>query len=127
MRKVPNYTDGYFELYDLMQDEESDFPIEKVRKRNMSIWFREMSVYDRIRYELSQAGKEVTMKIRIPQYKGIDSQCICKIGDVYHAVYNATHVISKEGFPETELTLVAPEKNLEEYEDDQNGNDGNTT
>jgi hypothetical protein len=29
-----------------------------------------------------------------------------------HRIYNAAHLISKEGFPETELTLIAPENNM---------------
>ena len=52
------------------------------------------------------------MKIRIPQYKGIDSMCACEIDGNIHQVYNATHVRDKMGFQETELTLIRPDKEL---------------
>lgn len=118
MIKAPSYVDGYFDLFKLQQDEESDFPQERLVDQSMRIWFNEISVYDRLRFELSQGGKEITMKIRIPQYRGIDSQCVCKINGVFHEVYNAAHITSREGFQETELTLVAPEKNMEDLEHD---------
>ena len=46
-------------------------------------------------------------------FRGIDSQCVCLIGKTKHQVYNATHVKDKNGFLETELTLVRPEKELD--------------
>ena len=109
---VPEYTDGCFELYKIEHDTTSDFPVDKLKNMDMEIWFREISVFDRVRYEFEQGGKEITMKIRIPRYKGIDSQCVCKIDGVVHLVYNAAHVVDKDGFKETELTLIRPDKEL---------------
>lgn len=112
MFRVPEYTSGYFSLYRIEQDKESDFPVDVLKNENMDIWYRENSVYDRTRYELEQGGKEITMKICIPQYKEIDSRCVCIIDGVQHLVYNAAHILSKDGFPETELTLIRPGREL---------------
>ena len=112
MFRVPEYTGGYFSLYRIEQDKESDFSVDVLKNENMDIWYREISVYDRTRYELEQGGKEITMKIRIPQYKEIDSRCVCIIDGVQHLVYNAAHILSKDGFPETELTLIRPGREL---------------
>lgn len=116
MKRVPEYTDGYFELCKIEEDTTNDFPVDIVEKTNMQIWFRELSVFDRIKYEFKQANKEITMKLRIPRYKEIDSKCACIIDGKIHLVYNASHVISKEGFPETELTLIRPDKEISIHE-----------
>ncbi len=113
MAQIPEYTDGAFRLYRINQDDSQDFPVEKLEDTGLTIWYREMSVFDRLRYEFDQGGKEITMKIRIPQYKKIDSRCVCLIDGEHHIVYNAAHITSKDGFPETELTLVRPEKEYE--------------
>lgn len=112
MIRVPEYVDGYFELYQIVEDTSKDYPVETLKDMRMQIWFREISVFDRIRYEFEQGGKEITMKIRIPRFNGIDSKCACKIDEKIHIVYNAASVTSKEGFKETELTLIRPGKDL---------------
>ena len=113
---IPEYTSGYFKLYRIEQDDTNDYSVEKLKDTGYEIWFREISVFDKTRYQLEQGGKEVTMKIRIPQYKGIDSRCVCVIDRVQHLVYNATHVSDKEGNRETELTLISPGRELEIHE-----------
>lgn len=113
MKELPEYTDGYFWLYRKKTDESQDYPMEYLEDENMKIWYSEISVFDRVRYEMQQGGIEVTMKIRIPRYKGISSKCICMIHGTQHEVYNAAHIINKNGFPETELTLIRPERQVE--------------
>lgn len=113
MTQLPEYTDGCFELCRIKNDNTSDFPVEILEKTGMCICYREISVFDRLRYEFDQGGKEITAKIRIPQYKKIDSKCVCLIEGKQHLVYNAAHITNKEGFPETELTLVRPEREIE--------------
>lgn len=112
MIELPEYTDGCLRLYRIRNDEKKDYPEEYLEDAQMNIWFREISVFDKIKYEFDQGGKEITMKIRIPQYKNIDSECVCVIDEKQHLVFNAAHVKDKYGFPETELTLVRPEKEL---------------
>lgn len=114
MIQVPEYTDGCFELFEIKDEKVGDFPIKKLKSKGMTIWFREISVFDRIRYEFEQGDIQITMKIRIPRYKGIDSENACKIDGKIHQIYNVAHVIDKNGFPETELTLIRPNKEFEE-------------
>lgn len=111
MIKLPEYVDGCLRLYRIKNDtlESKDYPKEYLEDTKMNIWFREISVFDKTKYEFEQRGKEVTMKIRIAQYRGIDSKCVCLIDGRQHHVYNAAHVKDEYGFLETELTLIRPE------------------
>lgn len=112
MIELPVYTDGVLDLYRIVEERVGDFPVKKLENANLKIWYRELSVFDKTKYEFDQGGKEVTMKLRIPMYKGIDSNCVCIIDQRQHTVFNATHVKDKNGFPETELTLIRPEEEL---------------
>lgn len=107
-QKIPEYVDGRFELYKIVNEKTGDFNSPVIQNEKMTIWYREIAVFDRTRIELQQHDKEVTMKVRIPQYKGISSDNVCIIDGVQHKVFNAAHLISKEGYPETELTLINP-------------------
>lgn len=118
MIELPEYTDGCLRLYRIKEDTSKDYPEKYLEDAKLDIWFREISVYDKVRYEFDQGGKEITMKIRIPQYKGIDSKCICLIDGEQHLVYNATHVKDKYGFPETELTLIRPERKISTHDEE---------
>lgn len=113
---LPEYTDGCLRLYKIKNDTSQDYPEEYLEDTGMDIWFREISVFDKVKYEFDQGGKEVTMKIRIPQYKGVDSKCVCLIDGNQHLVYNAAHVKDKYGFPETEITLIRPERKISIHE-----------
>lgn len=113
MKNVPEYTDGVFHLFYVKEDQESDFPEKHLVDAGMDIWFRELSIYDRIRFAMNEQGKEVTMKIAIPQFRGIDSNCAVRIAGKIHDVETAAHIRSREGFAETELTLIRPQNNRE--------------
>lgn len=113
MKSMPEYTDGVFHLFYIKEDQESDFPAKHLVDAGMDIWYRELSIYERIRFALNEQGKEVTMKVAIPQFKKIDSNCAVRIAGVYHDVDTAAHVRSRDGFPETELTLIRPQNNRE--------------
>lgn len=117
--RMPEYTDGVFELYQIEEDENEDYPVEKLRDTGMRIWYRELSVYDTTRAKLSADSVEVTMKISIPRYKGVNSKCVCVIDGVQHEVYNAAHVTNKDGFLETELTLKTTTVDREVWENDK--------
>lgn len=110
MATLPEYTDGCFELYDIV-DRDGE---RKIKARNMRpVWFRDIAVYDRTRITFEQADKEVTMKIRIPRWDGISSDCVCMINGVQHKVFNKADVISNQGYMETELTLINPTMDYE--------------
>ena len=63
MSDLPVYTDGCFGLYRIRTDESKDYPEEYLEDQNMEIWYKEISVFDHMKYELGQGGMEVTMKI----------------------------------------------------------------
>ena len=102
---LPEYTDGCFDLYDIVDVDDE----RKIRERGIGpVCYRDIGVYDRTRITFEQADKEVTMKIRIPKWDGISSDCVCVINGQQHKVYNKADVLSNQGYPETELTLVNP-------------------
>lgn len=105
---MPEYVDGALELYRIEEDNTEDYPVERIKSTGMTIWYRELSVYDTTRARLSADSVEVTMKVSIPQYKKVNSKCVCVIDGIQHEVYNAAHVTTKDGFKETELTLKTP-------------------
>jgi len=110
MATLPEYTDGCFELYDIV-DRDGE---RKIKARNMRpVWYRDIAVYDRTRITFEQADKEVTMKIRIPKWNGISSDCVCVIDGRQHKVFNKADVLSSQGYMETELTLVNPAMDYE--------------
>ena len=110
MATLPEYTDGCFDLYDIV-DVNSE---RKIRERGIGpIWFRETAVYDRTRVTFEQADMEVTMKIRIPRWDGINSNCVCMIQGQQHKVFNKANVLSNQGYMETELTLINPPMDYE--------------
>lgn len=116
---IPTYNDGKFELYQIKQKNET-YPEEYIKKiTNKSMWFKELSMSDRLKFDAEQRDKKLTMKIRIPQTKEITSLNVLKIGKEYHKVYNAYHFTNSEGFKETDLTLEEyPNVKLEEKADE---------
>ena len=109
---APVYNSGCFELYDIVDvpdPDNPDFPDRMIKSRYLRpIGYRELAIYDRTRLTFEQADTEITMKIAIPRWDGIDSNCVCMIDGVQHKVFNCAQVISRQGYPETELTLVSP-------------------
>ena len=133
---MPEYTDGYFLLYDIVDEADGDLPVHKIRPRMagaqpVKVWFRELALFDRTRATLQQSDVEVTMKVAVPRWTGYSTRCVCLIHDyqsgedVQHRVYNNAAVLSKQGYPESELTLVNVEVPYEVVI--QNDNDKGST
>lgn len=116
---IPTYNDGKFKLYEIKQ-KNSTYPDEYIKEiSNKPMWFKELSISDRLKFESEQREEKLTMKIRIPQTKEITSMNVLKIGKEYHKVFNAYHFTNNEGFKETDLTLEAyPNAKLEEKENE---------
>lgn len=102
---IPFYNDGYFELYRI---EESDdlYATKKLVNQNTQIWYEELSITDKLRSQLNYQNVDATLKLRIPQYKLIDANCVIKILDKFYKVYNAYHFTNNDGFKQTDLTLT---------------------
>ncbi len=112
---LPIYNDGFFKLFEIRQTNDK-FPIEYLHNAGKpDIWFEELSISDRLRFDAEEREKKITYKLRIPQMKEIDSLCVVKIDDKYHKVFNSYHFTNKEGFKQTDLTLeYYPRVKLEE-------------
>lgn len=110
--QVPTYTDGKLSLYDLVDvpdQDNPDSPWRVLRGRGIGdIFFRDIGVYDRTRLTFDQAGMEITYKLRIPRWDGITSNCACSVSGKVYKVFNVAQVFNRDGYPETELTLVTP-------------------
>ena len=59
--------------------------------------------------KLQQAGKEITHKLAIPRWDGITTANVVTIGGAQYKVYNVAQVETRDGYPETEITLITPE------------------
>lgn len=102
---IPTYNDGKFDIYKIEQKNEP-YPDEYLKKvANKPMWFKELSISDKLKFDAEQRDKKLTIKIRIPQTKQISSMNVLKIGKEYHKVYNAYHFTNSDGFKETDLTL----------------------
>ena len=101
-----------------LQSQTVDAPTEETAAQEPPAENTKGSVFDTTRAKLSADGIEVTMKISIPQYKQINSKCICVIDGAQHEIYNVAHVTTKDGFKETELTLKTPTYDREVYDDE---------
>lgn len=73
---MPEYVDGVLEIRRIVNDESEDYPEEKLERIGLKVWYRELSVYDTTRAKLSADSVEVTMKLAIPRFKGVDSKCV---------------------------------------------------
>jgi len=113
---LPTYNDGYLKLYQIKQKEKEGtaYPIEYLVEFEDSkntginyneIWFEELSLTDKLKFDAEERKKKITYKIRIPQLKEIDSLCVVEINGKYHKVFNAYHFTNKDGFKQSDLTL----------------------
>ena len=112
---LPVYNDGFFKLFEIKQTNDK-FAVEYLHDVGKpDIWFEELSISDKLRFEAEEREKKITYKLRIQQMKEINSLCVLKIGDEYHKVFNAYHFTNKDGFKQTDLTLEKyPRVKLEE-------------
>lgn len=111
---LPTYNDGFFRLFEIKQTKDT-YPEEYLHDTQYEIWFEELSISDRLKFEAEERKKKITYKLRIPQTKEINSLCVVKIGEGYHKVFNAYHFTNKDGIKQTDLTLEEyPRVKLEE-------------
>lgn len=109
---IPAFNDGYFTLYHIKESD--DVQTKKALEKDIDIWYEELSVSDKLRSQLNSTDVDVAMKIRIPQYKKMDSLCVVKIADKYYKVYNAYHFTNNDGYKLSDVTLTNWEDHYEE-------------
>lgn len=100
---IPSYNDGYFDLYKIEQ--KGIYPIDILKLIAEGFAFTELSIGDKLKYELKERNIDVVFKIVIPQEKIIDSLCVLLIESKFYKVVNAYHFIDTDGFAKTRLTL----------------------
>ena len=112
---LPVYNDGFFKLFAIKQTKDNH-PIEYLQDVNMpDIWFEELSISDKLKFEAEERQKKIAYKLRIPQMKEINSLNVAKIRDKYYKIFNAYHFVNKDGFKQTDLTLEEyPRAKMEE-------------
>lgn len=102
---IPIYLDGTFKLFVIIQDN-SSFPQEKIKEvPNKEMNYKDLSISDKLKYDLSQRSSNVYKKIRIPQTREITSLNVLQLENNFYQVYNVYHFTNNEGYPETDLTL----------------------
>lgn len=101
---LPTYNDGKFRLFEIHQTK-TTYPVEYLKDTGKDIWFEELSISDKLRFDAEERKKKITYKLRIPQTKEITSLHVVKIGKEYNKVFNAYHFTNKDGFKQTDLTL----------------------
>lgn len=102
---LPVYNDGKFEIYQIEQTNETYGQEYLKRISNRKMWYKELSLSDKFKFDLEQRDKKIVMKLRIPQTKEISSMNVLKIGKDYFKVFNAYHFTNSDGFKESDLTL----------------------
>lgn len=103
---IPTYNDGVLYLYQISQDDTKKYASEKLINLDQKIYFEELSVTDKLKFEAEERKVYIAAKIRIPQTKEIDSLSVVKIGNSFFNVYNAYHFTNKDGYKQTDLTLT---------------------
>ena len=111
---LPTYNDGKFKLFAIKQTKDT-YPVEYLKNMEKEVWFEELSISDKLRFESEERKRKLSLKIRIPQMKEITSLNVVKIGNDYHEVFNVYHFTNNDGFKQTDLTLEEyPRVKLEE-------------
>lgn len=111
---LPTYNDGKLKLFAIKQTQDT-YPVEYLKNMKKEVWFEELSISDKLRFESEERKRKLSLKIRIPQIKEITSLNVVKIGNEYHKVFNAYHFTNNDGFKQTDLTLEEyPRVKLEE-------------
>ena len=101
---IPTYLDGKFRIFEIKQTKDV-YHTEYLHDTEKDIWFEELSITDKLKFEAEERNKKITYKLRIPQTKQITSLHVLKIGEGYHKVYNTYHFTNKDGYKQTDLTL----------------------
>ena len=111
---LPTYNDGKLKLLAIKQTQNT-YPVEYLKNMKKEVWFEELSISDKLRFESEERKRKLSLKIRIPQMKEITSLNVVKIGNEYHKVFNSYHFTNNDGFKQTDLTLEEyPRVKLEE-------------
>ena len=117
---VPDYCDGYLEIYDIIDKTVNNYPMTVIQKRkNGKVWYRTASIYDHTRLEFESRDIQIVAKLRIPYWDDISSKCVVTMNGnpKQYRIYNNAKVTSKQGYTESELTLQEMENEYDVADD----------
>lgn len=63
---LPTYNDGVFEIFQIKTTDDT-YSIEYIKTTGKKMYFEELSISDKLRFEAEQRDKKLTLKIRIPR------------------------------------------------------------
>ena len=66
--KPSTYNDGRFRLFEIKQTD-TTYPVEYLKDTGKDVWFEELSITDKLKFEAEERKKNITYKLRIPQNK----------------------------------------------------------
>lgn len=104
--RIPTYNDGCFYLFRIEQSDDKKYAEEYLKKLGGPIYFEELSISDKLKFEAEERQIKLVGKIRISQDKNIDSLCVLKIGEEYYSVYNIYHFTNNDGYKQSDITLT---------------------
>lgn len=110
---LPSYNDGFFLFYQIKSNDKVTYPDEfLVQSENNKIYFNELSITDSLKINANDRQINIIKKIRIFQNKNLNSNYVLKIDDKYYKIYNIYHYTDKNGFPESDITLINYEREI---------------
>ncbi len=104
--EIPNYLDGKAYVYEIIQNDNDLKPIDKLKNTNNYLYYNEISVSDKLKFEAEERQIYDLCKIRVRQNKNLNSLNVLKINDKYYSVYNIYHFTNSEGYKESDITLT---------------------
>lgn len=109
---LPAYNDGKAIVFIIVHNESVKYPDEFLKDIHQEVFFQELSVTDNLKIIASERKINIVKKIRISQNKNLSSINVLKIEDNYYSVYNSYDFINKNGFLQTDLTLIPYDKEI---------------
>lgn len=109
---LPAYNDGKAKVFKIVHNELVKYPDEYLEDTHQEVFFQELSVTDNLKIMASERKINIVKKIRISQNKELSSANVLKIEGDYFSIYNSYDFTNKNGFLQTDLTLVPYDKEI---------------
>lgn len=112
--KIPKYLDGIAEIFEIRQTD-GVYPEDYILNTKETIYFEQLSITEKMRYEFESRSNKVIDKIRVAQPNDLNPFNVLKIGDQFLKVFNNYKFTNVDGYKQSDLTLEYCD--LEERED----------
>lgn len=116
---LPIYSDGCF-LYYTKKQTETDYPTTYLELSDKGeVWFREIEIFDKSRFQYNMESIEVTIKLAVSFDKSIKANNFIEVDGTVHEIFNVAHPYNNS-FRETEITCRVPVIDIGKGEPDEN-------